>query len=212
MIRNRISTFVFLALILGASALAVGIYSMVNFQVLEGPQGSQGLPGQDGDDGLDGVNGTDGIDGINGTDATLNNVVAVWDSLSSLGGPAASYYIAFSDMRVNNTTYLPLNQTNSTIVLTRSGWYRLTIRCLLRSLTDGAIYWLSVQQNGSDYEILERLEYSGSDGYHGINAVVYIPSTGTTEYRLSCFGGATFEIYTGSQNYNQLAIEYVGAY
>jgi hypothetical protein len=55
------------AVIVGASGLGIGTYSVLNFQVAEGPQGVPGVNGLDGENGLpgaDGVNGTDGLDGI----------------------------------------------------------------------------------------------------------------------------------------------------
>ncbi|MHA1112791.1 MAG: hypothetical protein ACTSRE_17015 [Promethearchaeota archaeon] len=53
------------ALVVGAAGLGVGIFSVIQYELVEGPQGPQGLPGLDG---IDGVNGTDGVDGKNGTE------------------------------------------------------------------------------------------------------------------------------------------------
>jgi len=49
MAENRSSLISIIALIIGASGLGLGAFSVVNFQVVEGP------PGQDGLDGVDGV-------------------------------------------------------------------------------------------------------------------------------------------------------------
>ena len=45
MVENRSSIFGTIAIILGASGLGLGMFSVINFQVVTGPQGS---PGQDG--------------------------------------------------------------------------------------------------------------------------------------------------------------------
>ncbi|MFX0207543.1 MAG: hypothetical protein ACFFDT_16270, partial [Candidatus Hodarchaeota archaeon] len=50
----------FIAVILGVSALGIGTYSVINFQMVEGPQGLQGPQG------LSGLNGTDGRDAPEG--------------------------------------------------------------------------------------------------------------------------------------------------
>lgn len=73
---NRSSLFGIIALIIGASGLGLGAYSVVNFQVVEGPQGP---PGQDGQDGLDGIDGFDGINGTDGQDAPGGLVVGILD-------------------------------------------------------------------------------------------------------------------------------------
>ena len=65
MVKNKGSLFGIIALVIGASGLGLGAFSIVNFQTIEGPQGP---PGQDGEDGIDGTNGTDGINGTDGTD------------------------------------------------------------------------------------------------------------------------------------------------
>ena len=60
-----------LALAIGTSGLGMGIYSVISYQVIEGPAGPQGPSGEDGKDGIngvDGINGTDGIDGVDGVD------------------------------------------------------------------------------------------------------------------------------------------------
>jgi len=56
MVENKGSLFGIIAIIIGASGLGLGAFSIVNFQVVEGP------PGGDGQDGTDGVDGTDGQD------------------------------------------------------------------------------------------------------------------------------------------------------
>ena len=48
MVENRSTLFGIIALIIGVSGLGLGAFSVVNFQVVEGP------PGQDGQDGIDG--------------------------------------------------------------------------------------------------------------------------------------------------------------
>ncbi|KKN28468.1 hypothetical protein LCGC14_0853970 [marine sediment metagenome] len=62
MVKSKNSLFGIIALIIGASRLGLGAFSVVNFQTIEGPQGIPGNDGQDGIDGIDGINGTDGQD------------------------------------------------------------------------------------------------------------------------------------------------------
>lgn len=65
MVKNKSSLFGIVALIIGASGLGLGVFSVVNFQTVEG---SQGIPGNDGQDGVDGEDGTAGINGTDGQD------------------------------------------------------------------------------------------------------------------------------------------------
>lgn len=58
MVENKSSLFGIIALIIGASGLGLGAFSVVNFQVVEGPQG---LPGQEGQDGIDGEDAPGGL-------------------------------------------------------------------------------------------------------------------------------------------------------
>ncbi len=57
---NKSSILAIIAVIIAASGLGVGAYSIF----IEGPPGQDGTNGLDGLDGTDGLNGTDGIDGI----------------------------------------------------------------------------------------------------------------------------------------------------
>ncbi len=56
------------ALVVGTAGLGVGVFSVIQYEQVEGPQGPPGIDGINGIDGIDGVNGTDGVDGKNGTD------------------------------------------------------------------------------------------------------------------------------------------------
>ncbi len=58
MVENKSSLFGIIALIIGATGLGVGVFSVVSFQMIEGPQG---LPGDDGQDGIDGKDALGGI-------------------------------------------------------------------------------------------------------------------------------------------------------
>jgi len=207
---NRSYAIGIIAIILGASGLGLGAFSVVNFQIVEGPQGVPGEDGQDGVDGqngIDGINGTDGIDGINGT---LDNLVAIWESLSgSFGYDSMPIYV--DDIRVNNSEYFYL-QADSQVCLTRSGWYRFTIMFLWTGLNTGGLYRLSLNKNGFDTDFLERHYHNGTDQFYVVNRVVYASSDGDDIFRFTCESDSpadTFEIYS-SQWYNKLVIEYVG--
>jgi len=67
MVENKSSLFGIIAIIIGASGLGLGAFSVVNFQVVEGPEG---IPGNDG---------TDGVDGTDGQDAPIGLVVGILD-------------------------------------------------------------------------------------------------------------------------------------
>jgi len=79
MVENKSTIFGIIALIIGATGLGLGVFSVISLQAVEG---EQGLPGEDGQDAVD------GIDGIDGTDAPgyyCNSAVEVQQALDSIG-------------------------------------------------------------------------------------------------------------------------------
>lgn len=201
MVKNKSTVFGIIAIIIGASGLGLGVFSIVNFQIVEGPQGSPGIDGGDGNDGIDGK------DGINGT---LDNLVAIWESMHGVGAPSSNYFIGFDDIKLNKSEYFSLSVSNTSLNLTKPGWYRLTLRFLWSSLVGGTFYFLEIQKNGGLLENLHRVV--GVDEYYLINAVVYIYSDGNDIFRFRCqTPGAPFDVFS-VQQYNQFVIEYIGEY
>jgi len=205
---NKSSLFGIIAIIIGASGLGLGAYSMVNFQTVEGPQG---LPGEDGTDGLD------GIDGINGTVGLL---VGLWEELDEdYDNPShtttSDYLIEVMVTKVNNTEYIILNQSsqfkNTRFHLIKSGWYRFNLITIL-SITSGTV-WINIARNANYVDITENILTVGryvGPGIWSINSAFYRYSNGTDFYEINvCFGVSTMY---GGQNHNQLSIEYVGDY
>ncbi|MFX1500821.1 MAG: hypothetical protein ACFFDH_07640 [Promethearchaeota archaeon] len=175
MIENKSSLFGIIAIIIGASGLGFGIFSVVNFQVVEGPQGPPGEDGIEGIDGVDGINGTDGVDGINGTDgkdgvdgkdAPGGIVVGLLEpdqGESISGNMTIRALVAGSDnytvsVLVNGTKIgnsVPLVWNTSTV---EDGWYNITVRA---TDVNG--------NNGSDEAIVYIINYaqnSWSSVYH----------------------------------------------
>lgn len=64
MVENKSFLFGIIAIIIGASGLGLGVFSIINFQVVQGPEGPQGIPGEDGQDGSDGTDGRDAPGGL----------------------------------------------------------------------------------------------------------------------------------------------------
>jgi len=208
MVKNKSTVFGIIAIIIGASGLGLGAFSIVNFQIVEGPQGSPGLDGVDGGDGVDGVDGGDGNDGKDGINGTLDNLVAIWESMH--GGQAAIYFIGFDDIKLNKSEYFSLSVSNTSLNLTKPGWYRFTLRVLWNNLIGGNVYYLEIQKNGVLLETLDRAV--GLDSYHLITTVVYIYSDGNDIFRFRCWSSSPpFGIHS-DQGYNQFVIEYVGEY
>jgi len=209
MVENKSSLFGIIAIIIGASGLGLGAFSVVNFQVVEGPQGDDGQDGQDGiegTDGLDGINGTDGIDGVNGS---LGEVVGIWNKLSNWGLPSIDYRIELDEIIVNNSKYFYLSELNTNIHLIISGWYRVSLRFLWEGLVSGIIYELRLYKNGAFMETLLYYYHAISDQYYHVSSFAYIWSNGDDAFYFNCIGSGSFSIYPGS-TFGQLAIEYMG--
>lgn len=178
-----------IAIVIGVSGLGLGTYTAIKFQVVEGPPG------------------LDGTDGVNGT---LDNLVAIWESLSGYGAPSATFHVALGDMILNNDEYFSLSASNTSVNLTTAGWYRFTIRLLWEGLLAAFAYKLEIEKNGALLETPVRID-NWLDTYYHVMAVVYVYSDGNDTFKLRCIsGGATFDIYTTGQDYNQVVVEYVG--
>jgi hypothetical protein len=150
---DRFHALSIIALILGASGLVIGGFSVINFQIIEGPEGPQGplgqdgLNGRDGLDGLDGQNGTDGrdgldgqngMDGLNGTDgrdAPGGIIIGILDPDygETLSGNVTIRAIIFGSENYtlsilrNGTeigTSLPMEWNSLTVI---DGWWNITI-------------------------------------------------------------------------------------
>ena len=61
MVENKSSIFGIMALIIGASGLGLGVFSVVNIYMTEGSQGPSGMDGLDGTDGVDGEDAPGGL-------------------------------------------------------------------------------------------------------------------------------------------------------
>ena len=100
---NKNSIVGIIALIIGASGLGLGAYTMV----IGGPPGLPGQDGIDGTDGIDGIDGTDGTDGINGTDGIggldgINGTDGIdgLDGLDGINGTDAPGYYCSSQSEI----------------------------------------------------------------------------------------------------------------
>ncbi|MFX1327983.1 MAG: hypothetical protein ACFE91_07550 [Promethearchaeota archaeon] len=116
MVENKSSLFGIIAIIIGASGLGLGAFTVVNFQILEGPQG---LPGQDGQDivGLQvGILDPDHYEIVSGL---LVVRILIWNSSKC----SIKVFINGS----LNTNTIPW-EWDTTIV--SDGWYNISVRIM----------------------------------------------------------------------------------
>ncbi|MFX1481423.1 MAG: hypothetical protein ACFFCI_25365, partial [Promethearchaeota archaeon] len=114
---NKSSLFGIIAIIIGASGLGVGAYSIVNFQIVEGPQG---LPGDDGVDGQDAPGGL--VVGILDPD----HYDTVWGEIEirALVYGSNNYSVSVIANQTQIGAQLPTFWNTS---LEEEGWYNLTV-------------------------------------------------------------------------------------
>ncbi len=207
MTNGKGTAVVIAALVVGAAGLGVGTFSVIRYELVEGPQGLPGLDGIDGvngTDGNDGINGTDGIDGVNGTDC--NNLVAVWESLTGTG---TNFLITLDDIKINQSDFFSLIASNTSVILTRVGWYRFSIRALWSGLSSSSWYRLQIEKNGGSWETIHYVQDPQATNYY-IDTFTYVLSDGDDQFRFRCdTSGPGFQILSG-QVYNQMILEYVG--
>ncbi|MFX1346917.1 MAG: collagen-like protein [Promethearchaeota archaeon] len=124
MVENKSSLFGIIAIIIGASGLGIGAYSVVNFQLVEGPQGPPG------NDGLDGINGTNGEDAPGGfivriLDPNHEEVVSGNITIKALIYGSNSYIISVFRNGTEIGTHVPLEWDTTTVA---DGWWNLSVK------------------------------------------------------------------------------------
>lgn len=117
MVENKSSLFGIIAIIIGASGLGLGVFSVVNFQTVEG------IPGDDGQDGIDGDDAPGGIIvGILDPDEgeTISGNVTIRAMIA--GSEAYTVSILRNDTEIGTT--LPMKWNT---ILAPDGWWNITV-------------------------------------------------------------------------------------
>lgn len=132
MVENKSTLFGIIAIIIGASGLGLGAFSVVNFQLIEGPEGPQGGPGDDGQDGIDGIEGVDGIDGIDFPGGIVIGILDPDDrenvsgnvTIRALVAGSKNYTVSVLRNGTEIGTTVPMDWDTS---LEFDNWYNITI-------------------------------------------------------------------------------------
>ena len=188
--KKALGTLAVLSLIIGASGLALGVFSFLNLQ-------------------------TDG-----GTPVTPDGVVVVgiWDRLYqnkdySPYNTDQQYLIRVDGIEVNNSEYFFLNRTNTRFHLIKSGWYRVSLILTLVSISGSTEIYFRAFKNGSTAVALSVGHNAAIDGTDNtIVAQFYIDSDGTNYYEFYVSSGLETSDVAPNNDFNQLGIEYVGDY
>jgi len=117
MVENKGSLFGIIAIIIGASGLGLGAFSIVNFQVVEGPPGGDGQDGTDGQDAPIGL--VVGILDPDQDDAVWGEIV-----IRALVYGSNNYSVSVKANQTEIGTQLPTFWNTSLEV---EGWYNLTV-------------------------------------------------------------------------------------
>jgi heme/copper-type cytochrome/quinol oxidase subunit 2 len=110
----------FVAVILGVSALGIGTYSVINFQMVEGPQGASGLNGTDGLNGQDAPGGI--IVGI--VDPDYGDTISENITIRAIVYGSETYSVSIFGNGSEIGTYLPMEWNSTTV---NDGWWNITI-------------------------------------------------------------------------------------
>ncbi len=117
MVENKGSLFGIIAIIIGASGLGLGAFSIVNFQVVEGPPGGDGQDGTDGQDAPIGL--VVGILDPDQDDTVWGEIV-----IRALVYGSNNYSVSVKANQTEIGTQLPTFWDTSLEV---EGWYNLTV-------------------------------------------------------------------------------------
>ncbi|MFX1281751.1 MAG: hypothetical protein ACFFA3_20550 [Promethearchaeota archaeon] len=137
MVENKSSLFGIIAIIIGASGLGVGAYSIVNFQTVEGPQGPPGDDGQDGSDAPGGL-----VVGI--LDPDQHETVWGEIEIRALVYGSNNYSVSVKANQTKIRTKLPTFWNTSLEV---EGWYNLTVLIMDNKTKETAsdMVWIQVK-------------------------------------------------------------------
>ncbi|MFX0011546.1 MAG: hypothetical protein ACFE9R_14630 [Candidatus Hermodarchaeota archaeon] len=168
---------------------------MVNFQVVEGPQGP---PGQDGDEGPPG---------------SLGILVGLWEELYTNRdyapyNTAEDWLVQVDDVQVNNSNYFSLSRNRTRFHLNENGCYRINIHLLI-FCSPGYIFAMWVYKNDVLLSLTDWIE--STDMYAHLGASTYLWSNGTDYYDFVVNGNDVSDLVT-DQRWHQFAIEYIGEY
>ncbi len=153
---------------------------------------------------------------------TTNNVtgtivVGIWDELEDNYDYAPhnltnDWLYEFGGNRLSNTDYIAVSNTNTSITLLKSGWYRIHLYVLLWFISPNFLYKTTILKDGAVEFVLDRLVTGSTvDSYwHQIDSSAFVYSDGTNYIELNGYsnGDNNFSPYTGP-DYRQLTIEYI---
>jgi len=134
------------------------------------------------------------------------NIVAVWEDIS---GSGENFYLIISNNQINNSDYCSLADGNTSIILTKSGCYRFTLKFTLGSLTSTDAYEFVALKNGVTHEglfYIDTPEYT----FLSVNIILFVLSDGddAIKFRWYTHDYDTFAI-SNNPAFNQIVLEFV---
>ena len=180
------NALVVISLIIGAMGVGMGTYSAISLTIVEGPQGDHGE------------------DGINGT---INNVVGIWETISS--GLSFSFYLNFSDNVLSKEGFYTLTDSATNLTLTKQGWYRFNIRFRFESLSSSWNYQFYIHKNGST--VFYKNFINPDKTYVDVDKWLYVYSDGDDYFKFYGFNNAIMDSFQVADDpaFSQFVLEYV---
>jgi hypothetical protein len=123
------------------------------------------------------------------------------------------WLIRADDIQVNNSEYFFLNRTDTRFHLIKSGWYRVSLILTLVNIGGTSDIYFRAFKNGNTavaFSIHHNATIDGDD--NTIEGQFYIDSDGSNYYDFYVSSGLVASEVAPNQDFNQLAIEYVGDY
>ena len=187
---------VIISLVIGASGLGIGAFSLIRVQSVEGTQGPPG------DDGTDGLDGTDGSDGANGT---INDLIGIWEGLS---GSGANFNCSLDSNQLSETGFFSLSEGDTALQLNTAGWYRFSISCVWQDLLNTDVYIFQILKNDG---LLEKPDYVvfPEEPEYSVRTFAYVYSDGVDIFKLNCKSyGDSFQVDNDLSS-SEFILEYV---
>ena len=184
---GKSNALIIITLIIGTSGLGMSAFTMIKYEVIQGPQGIPGEPG---------------LDGLNGSSYTP---IAFWQAVN---GSGSFFYLDFYSIQLNKSEFFTLTEGNTAITLIKMGWYKFSIRFLLSDLSSTDDYSIHIIKNMRVAEMVGLLAHPQSS-YWLISTSILVHSDGDDAFKFNCWstGSDFFEIAITTGN--QFIIEYV---
>ena len=141
-------------------------------------------------------------------------LVGLWDELYvnmdySPYDSTDYWLLEYGSNKMNDSNYISISNTNTRITLLKSGWYRLHISMVLKSIDALGYYWIRLYKNSALEGSMDFHETSANpeSSFHVIDSSAFVYSNGTDYFEFVGYAIGDTDFSLDLNALNQLTIE-----